>query len=177
MVGRKGWAYRRGSKGFEEAPPDPGIIPGGIRDRALRAARLPLQDLTMAYTHPDALQRVCEEVERTAWVSDRQFFHDHPQREYRLRPAMSAEISEYEISRAEALPCPPGMQIITAVKRIGPGIRARLLIVVPAAVPWVEAPEDVCRAWYDLVCTRDPQLAQLERDLAALSQTFTERQP
>jgi RecA-family ATPase len=36
MVDRK---ERRGSEGFEEAPPDPGIIPGGIRDRALKAVR------------------------------------------------------------------------------------------------------------------------------------------
>jgi hypothetical protein len=129
----------------------------------------------MAYTHPDAMQRLCEEIERTAWLSDRQFFRDHPCRSHRLRPAMSAEISEHEVATGKMLACPPGVQVVTAVKRLGPGIRVRLLFTAPAVAAWVEPPEDVCRAWYDLLC--DPQFEPTEHALTDLSLTFTEKQP
>jgi hypothetical protein len=119
----------------------------------------------MAYTHPAALERVCDEVERTAWSSDRQFFQDHPERNHRLRPAMSAEVSADEIVAGRAVACPPGMRVFTAVKQFGPGIRARLLFVAPAVDPWVDPPEDMCRAWYDLI--RDPQFEKAGQELAA----------
>jgi hypothetical protein len=123
----------------------------------------------MAYVRPDAAQRICEEVERTAWASDREFFNDHPRRSHRLRPAMDAEVSEHEIATGEVLSCPPGMQIVTAVKQLGPGVRARLLFVAPAVASWVDPPEDVCRTWYDLVF--DPRFAETEQALATLNLT------
>jgi hypothetical protein len=123
----------------------------------------------MAYTHPTALQGVVEEVDRTASESDRQFFQDHPRRSHRLRPAMSAEVSEHEVATGEILPCSPGMQTFTAVKQIQPGIRARLLFIAPAVVAWVDPPEHLCRAWYEFL--RNPQFEEHERALAALNLT------
>jgi hypothetical protein len=115
----------------------------------------------MAYTHPAAIERLCEEIERTVWPSDRKFFSDHPRRSHRLRPAMSAEVSADEIATGKILECPPGMQVFTAVKQLGPGVRARALFVAPAVARWVDPPEAICRAWYDFVCR--PQFKKQEQ--------------
>jgi hypothetical protein len=43
-------ATARRSRAFEPAPPDPGIRPGGVRDRALRALGVTPADLQRATT-------------------------------------------------------------------------------------------------------------------------------
>jgi hypothetical protein len=131
----------------------------------------------MVYTRPEALQRVCEEVERTAWVSDRQFFHDHPQREYRLRPAMPAEIAQQEVAGGKATrPCSKGTLIVAAVKRIGPGIRSRAFFVGNAVIPWADLSEEDCCAWHTFIrqqSANPAEWAQAESALASLN--FTEK--
>ena len=73
------------------------------------------------YTHPDALQRVCEEVERVVWPIDRDF--EHAGRGYWVRPAEQIEIAELETTRGvNTWPnLPPGLRYYTVVVWLGQG--------------------------------------------------------
>jgi len=130
----------------------------------------------VTYTHPDALRRICEEIENTVWVSDREFFKSHPKRRHRLRPAMSAEISEHEITQGKALECPVGMQLAVVVKLIVPGVRTRWPFFVPAGpAPWDAFSEDYCREWYNSFTLINPDVKQMEADLVALARNGWKR--
>jgi len=48
-------------------------------------------------------QELCEQVDAGACESDRAFFRQHPQRNFRLRPAWAAEIEEF--ARKGAIEC------------------------------------------------------------------------
>jgi hypothetical protein len=102
----------------------------------------------MGYTHPDALQRVCEEIDRTVWPLDRKFFDDNPQREFRIRPAEAVEIAEVELAHSIAVPIPPGNGAYILVRQFAPGVRLRRMIIVPVIDPWTEPPEAVARWAY-----------------------------
>src|SRR6516164_7075233 len=80
------------------------------------------------YVHPEALQKLTDEVDRTACNSDRQYFVDHPQRQFRLRPAWPAEISIEEL-----LSGPPrrGSRHYVLVKQLIRGIPQRAHITTP----------------------------------------------
>ena len=71
------------------------------------------------YVHPEALQKLTNEVDRTACNSDRQYFIDHPQREFRLRSAWPAEISIEELLNG---PARLGSRHYILVKQIARGV-------------------------------------------------------
>jgi hypothetical protein len=85
--------------------------------------------------HPDAQQRICEEIDRTVWPIDRKFFRDNPKRSYWLRPAQQVEISEKEIIRGRHIPVAPGALALIAVRQVVPGVRMRTLIVIEDPPP------------------------------------------
>src|SRR5262245_9129698 len=126
----------------------------------------------MAYTHPDALQRICEEIENTVWVSDRQFFHDHPTRAHRVRPAMEAEIHQCEITEGKVAQCPQGRRFVTVVKQLHPaGIRMRIVLHTELDLAWSSLSEDICRDWWDWACAvqgSTEKMKQLELEVAAM---------
>jgi hypothetical protein len=128
----------------------------------------------MSYTHPDALQKVCDEIERTVWPSDRKFFDDYPRRKFRIRRATEAEIAECELANGSASQFPPGMALVL-VKSVAPGVRTRQLfsathtdddgIVRDLPLPLgFEPPENVCRAFYRRITS--PQTRKIERQVA-----------
>lgn len=111
-----------------------------------------MTDLNDQYTpHPAAMAWICEEIERVVWPLDRQYFKDHPDRTYRIRPAIGAEITEVEITSGEAIehePCmQAGMHPYMIVRQLTPGIlRARCIFFVAQPSPdWDDPPEEFCR--------------------------------
>jgi hypothetical protein len=130
----------------------------------------------VSYTHPNALQKICEEIERTVWPSDRKFFDDYPRRKFRIRRATEAEIAEDELTSGRASFFPPGMALVL-IKHVAPGVRMRQLfsttysddagvvrnLPLPAGF---EPPEDVCRAMYRRIASS--QTRKLERQVASV---------
>jgi|SRR6516162_202230 hypothetical protein len=118
------------------------------------------------YVHPEALQKLTDEVDRTACNSDRQYFVDHPQRQFRLRPAWPAEISIEEL-----LSGPPrrGSRHYVLVKQLIRGIRQRAHITTPNEL---NAPDEAaCRALWARCYAGDRarQVAEIERVLRSLT--------
>jgi hypothetical protein len=92
------------------------------------------------------LQRVVDEVDRTAFEPDRRFFADNPNRNYRVRPASDVEISEIEMRYDTAL----SGRWFVSVTRLGSGIRSRNFFEVPSDAPWrpgLDLGEDICRSY------------------------------
>src|SRR5262245_24676996 len=71
----------------------------------------------MDHKHPDAMQRVCEEVEPTVWSLDRKFFREHPNRSYRIRQPLNIEIVENELLEGRPAECPPGTMFYIMVRQ------------------------------------------------------------
>jgi hypothetical protein len=118
------------------------------------------------YVHPDALQKLTDEVDRTACNSDRQYFVDNPQRQFRLRSAWPAEISIEELLNG---PVRHGSHHYVLVKQIMRGIRQRAHIAVPDEL---DAPDDAsCRALWDRCYAGDraKQVAEIERVLRSFT--------
>jgi hypothetical protein len=118
------------------------------------------------YVHPETLQKLTEEVDRTACNSDRQYFVDHPQRQFRLRPAWPAEISIEELLNG---PADGGSYHYVLVKQLIRGIRQRAHI---TTLNEVDAPDEAaCRALWDrcYVGDRAEQVAEIERVLRSLT--------
>ena len=120
------------------------------------------------YTAPDALQRVVDEVDRTACEMDRIFFRDHPRRSYWVRPAQPAEIIEFEMQGWDP---PPGSHTCIAVRRVTDAARFRVPFSSPFPSP-TDLSEDLCRAWYERVSP--PQSEEIAQTLTAAPHTETE---
>jgi hypothetical protein len=105
------------------------------------------------FTHPDALQRVTEQVDREACELDRRFFETHPERSYWIRRALPIEIAAYELARGEPYPTHAGRLVCIAVKQLAPGLRVRLLCTAPKGVgaPPAGLPERQCRKIFEAV--------------------------
>jgi hypothetical protein len=127
-----------------------------------------LAKASINYQHPDALQRVREELKRTVWPLDRKFFRKHPTRSYRLRPALDIEVAEKDLINGTAvLLCPPGMGVFVSVRQVVPGVRLRLLFGAPAVEHWIDPPEDICQAWYEHLHQRNPLAQEITGFVAA----------
>lgn len=57
---------------------------------------------------------------------DRLFFERHPQRTFRVRHAADCEVTEWETALGHPVPLPPGIRLFVAVRRLAPGVRARI---------------------------------------------------
>jgi hypothetical protein len=118
------------------------------------------------YVHPEVLQKLTDEVDRTACNSDRQYFVDNPQRQFRLRPAWPAEISVEELLNG---PARLGSRHYVLVKQIVRGIRQRAHIATPDEL---DAPDEAaCRALWGRCYAGDraKQVAEIERVLRSLT--------
>jgi hypothetical protein len=86
---------------------------------------------------------------------DAQFFARYPDRDYRGRPAFSAEV-EWGM-RLESLPPipPPGIRFFMVVRRVAPGVFSHVVVAVSNADDegWIEISEDISREWYDHAVT------------------------
>ena len=130
--------------------------------RKAKAISNTLQD----YVHPDALQKLTDEVDRTASNSDRQYFGDNPQRQFRLRPAWPAEISIEELLNG---PARLGSRHYILVKQVAPGIRMRAHI---AVLDELDAPDEAaCRTLWNRCYVGDcaKKVAKIERALKSLT--------
>jgi hypothetical protein len=119
----------------------------------------------------DLLQKLSDEVDRTACESDRKFFSSNPQRSHRLRPATWAEVSMQEEVDGAVWAIEPGRQHFTAVKQLRPGVRMRAFFSAPAVEDWVEPPEAAAAAWYEHV--RPARTVQLEQGLTTVLAPFS----
>jgi hypothetical protein len=118
------------------------------------------------YVHPEALQKLTDEVDRTACNSDRQYFVDHPQRQFRLRPAWPAEISIEELLNG---PARLGSRHYILVKQIARGVRMRAHV---TALGELDAPDEAaCRALWDrcYVGNCAERVAEIEQTLKSLT--------
>jgi hypothetical protein len=119
----------------------------------------------------DLIQKLADEIDRTASESDRRFFKDHPQRSRRIRHATWAEVSAQEVIDGTALPISPGRQCFVAVRQLQPGLRMRAFFIAPDAGEEVEEmPEDLAASWYEHV--RPSQAIRIEQQMAGV---FTPR--
>jgi hypothetical protein len=73
------------------------------------------------------MKRLAAAVEK-AITSDRLFFNRHPDREYRLRHAYTAEIEQEAILQGEPVIAMPGYRIFVVVKNLCSGSRLRMLV-------------------------------------------------
>jgi hypothetical protein len=122
------------------------------------------------YVHPEALQKLTDEVDRTASSSDRQYFIDYPQRQFRLRPAWPAETAIDEIL---AGPDPCRKHHYVLVKQIARGVRMRALLRAPNAAQF-DCPDDKsCSALWDCCCDAPDgstdKIAEVERVLRSFT--------
>jgi hypothetical protein len=91
----------------------------------------------------DELER---RVDETAMASDRTFFKQHPQRNYRIRPAWNIEVEHLARHFEDPLVAPPPDRCWwIAVRRVAPGLRARFLFHAPDEPPSSEIPEKYAR--------------------------------
>jgi hypothetical protein len=120
-----------------------------------------------SYTKKDALERIAEEVERTAWALDREFGEANPDRRYWLRPAQPSEIYEEEVASGKARPePPPGTRRYTLVVFCAPGVRMRHTCVYgPEGESWRDLTEEYCRGVYDSM-VRNTEHGPLCADIA-----------
>jgi hypothetical protein len=72
---------------------------------------------------PYAIDRVCDEIERTVWPIDRAY--EDEGREFWIRPAKSIEISQRELLYEIPLIPPPGHEVYVVVRRLSPRMRER----------------------------------------------------
>src|SRR5262245_36762234 len=119
----------------------------------------------MNYEHPDARQRVLEEIERTVWPLDRKFFREHPNRNYRIRQPLSIEIVENELLEGRLAEHPSGTVFYIMVRQFAPGLRARLVFFAPPGAP-EEPPEKLCRQLYRRLCRNNPHVKEFHQKLA-----------
>jgi hypothetical protein len=117
----------------------------------------------MSHTHKDALQRVCEEIERVVWPIDRAF--ERTGRKYWIRPAEGIEVSEVEVSCGKPVePIPPGARWYIVVKLHAPGSRSRLLFYATNRGGKLPA-EKACRAWWEYILQQRGDIAAIDRQL------------
>jgi hypothetical protein len=121
------------------------------------------------YVHPEALQKLTDEIDRTACNSDRQYFIDHPQRQFRLRPAWPAEIAIDEILAGSVQ---RRRHHYILVKQIVRGIRVRALLSASDEAQ-LDFPDDkTCGALWDCCHAANGsagQIAEVERVLRSLT--------
>ena len=135
-------------------------------NRRQRRKAKAISDTLQNYIHPDALQKLTDEVDRTACNSDRQYFVDHPQRQFRVPPAWPAAISIEELLNG---PARLGSRHYILVKQIARGVRMRAHVTAPNEL---DAPDEAaCRALWDRCYVGDcaERVAEIERTLKSLT--------
>ena len=86
--------------------------------------------------------------------ADIRFFHRHPARRFRVRPATSRELQLAESRAGAPAPSPAGYTAFVAIQRLAPGRHARV-IGFGRIIPEGEIPEDEAREAFERFDTLD----------------------
>jgi hypothetical protein len=107
-------------------------------------------------------------VEEIALASDRKFFDQHPQRNYRIRPAWEFEVENFSRACGYRAQAPEGHCWWTLVHRFGRGVRGRLLFTASHELSPHGTPEATARSLWDALCPPKHKrgLRAFQRELA-----------
>lgn len=95
--------------------------------------------------------QILELVEDIVCASDRAFFHQHPHRKYRIRPAWDVEIEDFA-RHGMPRPLPEGRCWWIVVHQIRPGLRSRLPFAASHKLPPDNVPEAIARRVWNFLC-------------------------
>src|SRR5262245_43034240 len=109
----------------------------------------------------DAMQRVCEEIERVVWPIDRKY--EDEGRRFWVRPAEPIEISQRELEAGLPWIPKPGDSTYVVVRAVGAGIRERLVFVArDLGEGWRTLPEAECCNCYTWALTNVGRTLEIE---------------